>query len=301
MVERILITGGSGFIGHHLVERWLRQRHEVTVLTRRPDWVKAQWPGVRAISRLGEASGHFDRLINLAGEGIADKRWSRARKQALLDSRVALTEELVAWARSTRQQFRVVMSGSATGYYGASERQHGAALTEKSPAGLDFAAQLCRQWEQAAQGFRQHTRHLVLLRTGVVMGADGGMLSRLWLPFKFGLGGRLGHGEQVLPWIHLQDYLNAVEYLVTSPVSGPVNLVAPNPVTNRVFTQALAQALQRPALLPMPGWTVRLLFGEMSLLLLQGQAVEPRVLQQSGFRFRHPDIGPALEAVVAER
>ncbi|WP_430460021.1 TIGR01777 family oxidoreductase [Thalassolituus sp. LLYu03] len=292
--ERILITGGSGFIGSALVEDFLAMGHKVTVLTRRPGPVLRRWPSVRVAATINELAGPFDVLVNLAGEGIADRRWSDERKQALFDSRVTLTRDLADWAVRNGQRFRLVMSGSAVGVYGAFDGQNSPALTEQSPPGQDYAAGLCRDWEDAALAFGALTDRLVLLRTGIVLDRSGGMLGKLLLPFSLGLGGVIGDGEQMLSWISLRDYRRAVHFLMTTQISGVVNMTAPQPVSNRDFTRALAAALHRPALLPLPAFVARWLFGEMADLLLKGQKVLPTVLQSQHFPFDFTDIHAAL-------
>lgn len=297
--DSVLITGGTGFIGHHLVNRWLQQGMDITVLSRRPQWVQAQWGGrVAAVTTPEQLSGRFTLLVNLAGEGIAERRWSDARRQQLYDSRVTLTRELAVWARNSGQRFRAVLSGSAVGYYGAFSGEQSSPLDELAPAGDDFAARLCRDWEEAAAPLAALSERLLLLRTGVVLGADGGMLKKLRLPFSLGLGGVIGDGRQILSWIHLQDYLRAVDYLLQSELSGAVNMTAPQPVSNRGFTQTLAAALQRPALVPLPAFAARLLLGEMSELLLKGQYAEPVILDRSSFRFHFPGLSAALADLV---
>lgn len=295
MQDHILITGGSGFIGQALVDDWLAQGHQVTVLSRRPGWVERRWQGrVAATDDVHTLRDHFSVLVNLAGEGIADQRWSQQRKRQLYESRVDLTRELVSWAQDSGQCFRVVLSGSAIGWYGGFDGSDSQPLSEQAPGGQDYAAQLCQDWELAAADLASMSERLVLLRTGIVLGRHGGMLKRLWLPFRIGLGGIIGDGEQVLSWIHLSDYRKAVHWLLGSEIEGPVNMTAPMPVSNREFTESLAAAMKRPALMPMPALIARILFGEMSCLLLQGQWVVPGVLQSHQFQFDYPDIQAAL-------
>ncbi len=294
-MERVLITGGTGFIGQALVDRWLAVGQHVTVLSRRPAWVARRWQGrVSCAPDLDALHGRFDVLINLAGEGIADRRWSDTRKHILRQSRVELTHELARWASRTGQRFRVVLSGSAIGYYGSFAGVDSYPLREQDNAGQDFAARLCADWEEAAQPLAALSGRLVLLRTGVVLGPHGGMLKRLWLPFSLGLGGVIGDGEQVLSWIHRDDYCEAVDFLLASDLSGAVNMTSPCPVSNRDFTHTLARTLNRPALAPLPAFAARLLFGEMSDLLLKGQKVLPLQLEQHGFQFAHPHLPEAL-------
>lgn len=297
---RILITGGTGFIGRHLVQTWLEQQHRVTVLTRKPSWVKHRWHGqVDAVSSLSDLSGAFDVLVNLAGEGIADKPWSTERKQALRDSRVELTQRLASWAHNSRQQFEVVISGSAIGYYGATGETP---ATEDSKAGRGFSAELCVDWENAAALFSRTSQRVCVLRTGVVLGHDGGALDKMWLPFSLGLGGPLGRGDQYFSWIHITDCLNVIHYLMQTPaLEGAFNVTAPNPVTNKVFTKALGRALRRPAIFPVPSAALKLLLAERADLLLDSQCVVPKKLQQSGFDFSFKEIEPALKHIAQRR
>jgi uncharacterized protein (TIGR01777 family) len=300
--QRILITGGTGFIGQALVSRWLAQGADITVLSRRPAWVARRWGGmVKAAAGFEQLGGQFDVLVNLAGEGIADKRWSRGRKQVLQDSRITLTRNLAAWASRTGQRFRVVLSGSAIGYYGSYRGVDDRPHNEQDAQGKDFAAQLCADWEAAAEPLQPLTERLLILRTGVVLGTHGGMLKRLWLPFSLGFGGMIGDGRQNLSWIHLQDYCRAVDFLLShdadNTVNGVINMTAPQPVTNHDFTRDLARELQRPALLPMPEVVAKWLFGEMSELLLKGQDVRPQRLQELGFSYDFADIRDALKDI----
>lgn len=294
-MKSILITGGSGFIGSYLVEHWLERGHKVSILTRQPENVLERWPQVSALSNLEDFTDRYDWLINLSGEGIADKRWSDERKQVLYGSRVLLTEDLVSWAKTTNQQFQCVLSGSAVGYYGS---YLGGSLRcdEETKAGQYYAAQLCIAWENAAN-FDDVSDRVVHLRTGLVFGPNGGMLNRLWLPFSMGAGGKIGSGDQVLSWIHIDDYMNAVSYLLEGDLSGPVNMTAPNPASQIEFTRTLAGVLKRPALIPMPSPIARILFGEMADLLLLGQYVVPEKLTNSGFHFEYPDLKSALEDI----
>lgn len=296
--QSILITGGSGFIGSYLVENWLLQGHSVSVFTRRPKEITERWPNLaQASDNLSDFDGRYDLLVNLSGEGIADQRWTETRKQALYGSRVLLTEELVAWAKATKQQFKCVLSGSAIGYYGS---YLGGSLrcTEEAKVGHDYAAQLCLEWENAA-AFDDISDRVILLRTGVVLGPKGGMLNRLWLPFNLGAGGKVGTGEQILSWVHVDDYVKAIDFLLDSELSGPVNMTAPNPVDQAQFARTLARVLKRFALLPMPSPIARLLFGEMADLLLLGQYVEPKKLIDNGFKFQYPSLKPALEDIAS--
>lgn len=291
----ILLTGGTGLIGRALCQFWLRQGHQLTVWSRRPERVAALCgDGVRGIARLEElADTPLDALINLAGAPIADRPWTHKRKALLWDSRVALTERLLAWLESRAQRPRVLISGSAVGWYGdGGERE----LHESdAPVVEDFAAQLCGAWEETAQRAETLGMRVVLLRTGLVLAPAGGFLKRLLLPFRLGLGGPIGNGRQWMPWIHLQDEIGLIDFLLQrDDARGPYNACAPQPARNRDFTRALGRALHRPALLPVPGPLLKLGLGELSGLLLGGQKALPQRALADGYVFRFTDLDSAL-------
>jgi len=294
---RILVTGGTGFIGKALVQRLLLRGDEVTVLSRRPESVKSIFgAAVTAWSRLSAwTPDHaFDAVINLAGEPIIDRPWTAARKQVLRDSRIGITNQLItAMANATRKP-AVFLSGSAIGIYGDTGSVD---ITEQAPAADDFGARLCAEWELAALPAEALEVRVCLLRTGLVMHADGGMLKKMQLPFKLGLGSRLGDGRQIMSWIHRHDYLNALLFLLDDPeCRGAFNLTAPTPVSNRVFTATLAHSLQRKAFLVTPEWALKPVLGERSLLLFGGQRALPAGLLARGFAFRFPTLADALES-----
>ncbi|MDP2227467.1 MAG: TIGR01777 family oxidoreductase [Moraxellaceae bacterium] len=291
----ILITGGTGFIGSALVPRLLEAGHEVTVLSRHPDKAQKMFAGrVRAIPRLTGFAEDWplDAVINLAGEGIADRPWTMARKQQLQASRVTLTEELVHVLRRRPQPPRVLISGSAIGWYG----DQGERLLEENAAPHEeYMHTLCRDWENAARPVESMGVRLCLVRTGVVLGRSGGLLKRLLPIFGLGLGGRLGTGEQWLSWIALEDYLNVILLLLADEkLAGVFNATAPKPVSNAEFTATLAGALGRPAFLHIPATVLRLAMGEMSVLLLGGQRVLPSRLLEAKFRFRSRTLEECL-------
>ncbi|SIS07569.1 hypothetical protein SAMN05878276_2026 [Aquipseudomonas alcaligenes] len=291
----ILLTGGTGLIGRALCQFWLRQGHQLTVWSRRPERVAALCgDGVRGIARLEElADTPLDAVINLAGAPIADRPWTHKRKALLWDSRVALTERLLAWLESRAQRPRVLISGSAVGWYGdGGERE----LHESdAPVVEDFAAQLCGAWEETAQRAETLGMRVVLLRTGLVLAPAGGFLKRLLLPFRLGLGGPIGNGRQWMPWIHVQDEIGLIDFLLQrDDARGPYNACAPQPARNRDFTRALGRALHRPALLPVPGPLLKLGLGELSGLLLGGQRALPQRALADGYVFRFTDLDSAL-------
>ena len=293
---RILVTGGTGFIGKALVQRLLLRGDEVTVLSRRPESVKAMFgEAAQAWSSLSAWTPDraFDAVINLAGEPIIDRAWTDTRKQSLRDSRIGITGQLLsAMAHATRKP-AVFLSGSAIGIYGDTGSVD---ITEQAPAADDFGARLCAEWEQAALPAEALGVRVCLLRTGLVLHADGGMLKKMQLPFKLGLGSRLGDGRQIMSWIHRHDYLNALLFLLDqADCRGAFNLTAPMPVSNREFTAALACSLHRKALLVTPEWALKPVLGERSLLLFGGQRVLPAALQAQGFAFRFTALADALE------
>lgn len=291
---RILITGGTGLIGQHLCPALLKQGHELTVLSRRPETVATKCgAGVHAMRSLEEwlPEQAFDAVINLAGEPIADAQWTAKRKKKLWDSRVTLTEKLVEKMAAARHKPAVLLSGSAIGFYGNGELP----VDESAQAGNDFAAQLCRAWEDAASAAQPLGVRVCLLRTGLVLAPQGGLLGRLWLPFKLGLGARLGDGRQWMSWVHIDDHVAmTLRLLQDESLSGPFNLTASEPATNADFTQALARAVHRPAWFVTPAFLLRLALGERASLLLEGQRVIPERMRQIGFQHRHPRLAEAL-------
>lgn len=300
MKKHILITGGTGFIGAALIKNWLELGHNITVLSRNPArGVRLLGPDVTFVREFSDVSGQVDWIINLAGEGIADQRWSERRKIALRESRIALTERLVRWVIQSDQRPELFISGSAIGYYGSVSSDI-PSFTEDSTPGSGFAASLCIDWEYAVQPLQERCERVVIVRTGVVLGEHGGMLKRLWLPFNAGLGGMIGSGSQMLSWIHRDDYVKALDFIIQSELTGPVNMTTPYPVSNSQFTSTLAAVLKRPAIFPMPAFIARLLFGEMSELLLEGQKVMPSVLVEHGFKWMYPNVREALSHIADE-
>ncbi|MGR4038863.1 TIGR01777 family oxidoreductase [Pseudomonas sp. 910_21] len=294
----ILLTGGTGLIGRALCRHWQAQGHQLSVWTRQPEKVAALCgPQVRAIKTLQELDQTpLDAVINLAGAPIAGRPWTHKRKALLWNSRITLTETLLAWLESREQKPRVLVSGSAVGWYGdGGERE----LSEDSPpVNEDFASQLCIAWEETAQRAEAMGVRVVLVRTGLVLAAEGGFLSRLLLPFKLGLGGPIGNGRQWMPWIHIDDQIALIDFLVhQDEARGPYNACAPKPVRNREFAKSLGRVLRRPALIPLPAFVLRLALGELSLLLLGGQRAVPARLLEAGFTFQFTDLSAALDDV----
>lgn len=296
---RILLTGGTGLIGRALCQYWQRQGHTLWVWSRSPQQVPTLCSGAQGIAHLRELDSlpPMDAVINLAGAPIADRPWTEARRKLLWSSRVDLTHHLVEWMMRQTTPPRSLISGSATGWYGDGGD---AWLDEHSPAGAsDFGSHLCMAWEQEAERASLCGARVVLVRTAPVLTAHGGMLTRLLPVFKLSLGGKLGSGQQWMPWMHLDDEVALINHLLlNTDCQGAFNACAPEPVRNADFTQALAHALQRPAFLPAPTWALRLALGEMSVLLLGGQRLRPVRTQAAGFTWRHPDLAAALAEVL---
>jgi len=296
----ILITGGTGFIGSALAQSLNGQGHTVTVLSRSPESVtKICGAGINALGSLSEfkPETQFQVIINLAGAPIFGARWSDARKQVIRASRIGLTEQLVESIAHMKVKPELLISGSAIGYYGD---QGDTVLTEQSASRQDFSHQLCADWEAAAKKAEQFGVRVCLIRTGLVLDHDGGLLQRMLLPFRLGLGGRLGSGKQWMSWIHRQDWINIAQAMIADPtMHGAYNATAPNPVTNDEFTQALARSLNRPALLPAPVWLLKSLLGEMSELLLGSQRVIPERLLAQGFKFQYVDLAGTLKETLS--
>ncbi len=298
----LLITGGTGFIGRHLIDRLLDDGDQITVLSRqKPEVVKKLLgPLVKAVSSLSSISfnTNFDAVINLSGEGILDRRWNEARKQQLVSSRVDLTRDLVDWIERAENKPPVLISGSAIGIYGSNipsvnEKRNG--LTEISAVGCDFSASLCDRWEKAALRAEDSGVRVCCVRTGVVLHGSGGALQKMLLPFKLGLGGIIGSGRQVLSWIHMDDMINILLHLLqTDSASGAFNATAPLPVDNRQYIKALGKVLNRPTLIPVPDFVLKALLGEGAIVLLEGQCVLPTKIQSEGFEFTFPSLEPAL-------
>lgn len=293
---RILITGGTGFVGQALCPSLQAAGHDVVVLSRRPNSRPPR--GVTTVvTRLDELSaGEVDAVINLAGAPIGDARWTESRKRLLLESRVSTTAALVEWMGGAGRRPQVLISASAVGYYG---EQGDRPVTEETKPVPGFTHDLCAAWEREAEKATALGVRVCLLRIGVVLDRDGGALAKMLPAFRLGAGGRLGSGRHYFPWIHRADVVAICQWLLGHPrASGAYNASAPNPVTNAEFTRALGRALGRPTVLPMPTAALKLLFGEMSDLLLVSDRMVPKRLLAEGFEFRYPDLDQALAAIV---
>ena len=292
MNMRIVVAGGSGFLGRALTAALRMREHEVTVLTRRPyrDG-EVRWNPTETGGPWLDAVGGADAVVNLAGESIAGQRWTPSRKRALRESRVTATDALARVVAAAPRP-PVFLSASGIGYYGTSDD---AQFTEASPPGRDFLANLCQEWEASALS-AAHAARVVLLRTGVVLGRQGGALTELIRPFQFFAGGPIGSGRQAVSWIHIDDWIGITIWAISeSAVTGGLNLTAPQPVSNAELAREIGHAMHRPALLRAPALAVRLAVGEMAdAAVLKGQYVVPAKAQALGYAFAFPELQPAL-------
>jgi uncharacterized protein (TIGR01777 family) len=297
----IVITGGTGFLGSALARQLIARGDDVIVLSR---GASSAVPGARVVrwqpdAEPGEWRQAIDgshAVVNLAGESIAGKRWSADQKRRILDSRLHATRALVDAIRQTASPPAVLLSGSAVGYYGPCGDE---VITDDSPAGSDFLADVCRQWEAEASRAASAQTRVACIRTGLVLGLEGGALPQMLPPFKFGVGGPVGSGRQYWPWIHRDDWVAVAQWILDStPVSGPVNATAPSPTPNAEFARSLGRAMHRPAFMPAPAFALRLLLGEMAdALLLSGQRAVPAKAERLGYRFRYRTADEALAAL----
>ncbi|HXY93512.1 MAG TPA: TIGR01777 family oxidoreductase [Acidimicrobiia bacterium] len=296
----VLVTGSHGMIAAALIPRLRARGDRVVRLVRgEPEGSDdVRWDPPTGTVDAGALEG-IDAVVHLAGAGIGDKKWTPERKQLVLESRTRPTSLLARTLASLDRKPRVLVSASAIGYYGD---QGDRILREDAPAGHDFGAQVCQAWEDATAPAADAGIRVVCTRSGLVLSASGGLLQRLLLPFKLGVGGRLGSGAQYMSWIAIDDEVAAILHLAdTDSLSGPVNLTAPNPVTNAEFTKTLGNVLHRPTVLPTPMPALKLVYGgELVDTLLGSQRVSSERLQESGFEFAHPELDGALRAILVE-
>jgi uncharacterized protein (TIGR01777 family) len=296
---KILISGSHGLVGSALIKSLATDGHEVIRLVRHARTVGAaeiEWQPDKALIDKEQLEG-LDAVVHLAGENIAEGRWTAEKKRAILDSRVKGTALLSETLATLRTPPAVFLSASAIGYYG---NRGDELLTESSTPGNDFLADVCQQWEKAASPAAEKGIRTLLARFGIILAENGGALAKMLTPFQMGIGGRIGNGKQWMSWIALDDVVGAIRFmLLDQSVNGPVNFVAPFPVTNAEFTKTLGSVLSRPTFLPIPAFGVRLAFGEMGdALLLGSQKVEPAVLKARGFSFTLPRLEFALKHIL---
>ena len=294
---KTLVTGCSGLVGTELAHRLRGNGHEVVPLVRTEGSTGIRWNPSEGKIDAAALEG-FDAVVHLAGENIADGRWTSAKKERILNSRVGSTKLLADTLARLNRQPRVLVSASAIGYYG---NRGDLECDESTTPGDDFLADVCRRWEEASSSASEAGMRVVNARIGVVLTPRGSILKKILFPFRMGVGGVVGNGSQYMSWITLDDLVSVLVELVESDqYRGPVNTVSPQPVTNRVFTKALGRALRRPTIFPMPAFAARLAFGEMAdALLLSSTRVVPGRLSEHGFTFKHPDIDTAFSKILS--
>ena len=305
---KVAIAGATGFVGSRLVERLHSEGHSVLVLARDSERARrvfpaSAYPNLEIVAYTPAESGDWqnsiagcDGVVNLAGVPIAEERWTAARQQAILDSRKLTTAKLAEAIANANPKPSVLVSASAIGYYGTSET---AEFDENSPAGNDFLAAVCKDWEAAAQPVKNAGTRLAILRLGIVMGM-GGALAKMLPPFKLFAGGPIGTGKQWFSWIHRDDVVNLILYALQNPqIEGVLNATAPNPVRMNELCETLGAVLQRPSWLPVPGFALELLLGDGAKVVLEGQKVLPKKTLASGFQYQYPNLKSALEEILS--
>lgn len=304
---KIVVTGATGFIGTHLVERLQSEGHSIVVLTRNPDRARSLFSGssqnLEIVAYSPLQSGDWqqqisgcDGAVNLAGAPIAESRWTPERKQEIMDSRKAGTEKIVEAIARANPRPAVLVNSSAIGYYGTSET---ATFDEDSPAGNDYLAEVCQAWEAAAQKVQDSGVRLVILRTGIVLG-EGGAIAKMLLPFRLFAGGPIGSGRQWFSWVHREDMVNLIlKALTDAQMSGVYNATAPNPVRMAELSQSLGEVMQRPSWLPVPPFALELMLGDAAKVVLEGQQVLPKRTLASGFEYRYTAVKQALSEAVS--
>lgn len=298
---RVIITGGTGLIGSALAKSLAADGHEVILLTRNPEKPSKDLPAgvklcrwdARTAEGWGELADGAGAIVNLAGSNLSSGRWTESRKREILESRILAGQAVVEAVQKAAQKPGMIVQASAVGYYGPHGDEE---VTEKTPPGNDFQADVCKQWEASTEAVEKLGVRRVMIRSGVVLSRKGGALPRQALPFRLFVGGPVGFGRQYYPWIHIDDEVAAIRFLIEDQKnSGPYNLSAPNPLTNRGFGRVLAQVLKRPFWMPVPEFALKILFGEMSVILLKGQRELPKKLLKYGFRFRFREAKEALQ------
>jgi uncharacterized protein (TIGR01777 family) len=305
-IMRIIITGGTGLIGRPLSAALVADGHDVTVLSRNPANAKdvpagvklAAWDG-KSAEGWGQLADGADAIINFAGEGIGDGRWNNERKQKIRQSRLmagkAVTEAIVAATAKPK----VLVQASAVGLYGTDTGDK--LVTENASPGNDFLSKVCFDWEASTAAVTRLGVRRPVLRTGIVLANEGGAFPKLLLPFKLFAGGPLGNGKQWLPWIHMQDEVRAIQFVLANPqADGPFNLAAPTPVTNSEMAKAIGEVMGRPSFVPAPGFAMKTVLGEMAVLVLEGQRAVPKRLQELGFQFKYDTVQAALRDLLGK-
>ena len=302
---KIIITGGTGLIGQALAEDLAKDGHEVIILSRNPkpttgapvDIRLEKWDG-RTAQGWGKLANGADAIVNLAGENLSAGRWTARRKQAILDSRTHPSAAVVQAVQQAANKPGVVIQSSAVGYYGPGDAE---GIREDTPPAHDFLAQICQAWEASTQPVEALGVRRVVARSGVVLSTRSGALPRMLLPFKLFAGGPLGSGRQWLSWVHLEDEVRALRFLIENPQAQGVYNISAQPLTNRQFAQTIGKVMHRPAFFTVPAFIIRLMFGEMSMVVLDGQHVSSQRLVDAGFKYRFPEAEGALKNLLKRK
>lgn len=294
----ILITGGTGFIGSALCTKLLNnKKNKLTLLSRNPGKIKIPAKKISSLNEL-EKDVSFDVIINLAGEPIADKRWTENQKQKIITSRIDTTDKIIEFIKTAKHKPELLINGSAIGYYGINKTN--IEIDENGTGDNSFSSDLCEQWEAAALQANSFGVRTCLLRTGIVLGKNGGALSKMLPPFKMGLGGKIGSGQQWMPWIHLEDLVGIILYCIEhDDLNGAINGTSPNPSTNQNFTKTLGKVLNRPTFMSIPETIIKLLMGQMGVeLLLSGKKILPVKVTDKCYQFQYPELEKALQNIL---
>ena len=303
---KVILSGGTGFIGRALCKRLLQDQHEVVLLTRNPgavtsslsDKLRFRLWDAQTLGPWRESIEGADAVVNLAGEPVTAKRWTQAQKERIMASRVQATRAMVGAIAKADRKPLVLVNASAVGYYGHVMEE---TVTEEAAKGKGFLADVCEAWEGEARKAESFGVRVVLLRTGVVLGEQGGVLEKIIPPFRYFVGGPAGSGKQWFPWIHLEDVTGSIVFaLHDRNLRGPVNVTSPNPVRMKAFCEQLGAVMHRPAWIPVPAMVLRILYGEMADVLLGGQRAIPQKLKAAGHPFRYPDLAAALLTMIKE-
>ncbi len=306
---KVIVTGGTGLIGRPLVHELASDGHQVVILTRNPGKSRPDFPAtVQFVGWDAQTEGEWvkeidgaDVVINLAGESIGGDnflpdRWTEAKKNTIRQSRLDAGQAMVKAIEIAKQKPEVLLQPSAIGFYGPRDDEW---ITEETPPAQDFLASVCVDWESAVDGLQELGVRLVIMRIGLVQTTKGGPLARMVVPFKFFVGGPYGNGRQWYSWIHLDDAVQAILFFIENKdISGPVNVVSPNPMMNKAFAKTLGRVMSRPSLIPVPAFAMHVLAGEAAMLVLEGQRVSSARLQQQGFQFSYPKLDMALDHLI---
>jgi uncharacterized protein len=298
---KITVLGGTGFIGKILMKNLVQEGHKVVLLSRNPlniskaDIEAAKWDADHIDAWIKYIDG-ADAIINLSGEPIGSKRWTQKQKDKIIDSRLKTTRAIVSAISKSKSKPKLLINASAVGYYGNVESGE---VTELSDSGAGFLSDVCKKWETGAKEAEKYGVRVVLVRLGIVLEKDGGALKKMLLPFKLFIGGPLGSGKQWLPWVHRDDLVGSMLFILKNQnISGVVNITSPNPVRMKEFSRELGKILKRPSMFPVPAFVLKILLGEMSEMILTGQKAIPQKLIEAGYKFKFPELKSALKEIL---